>query len=140
MLVAIISYILLKLYILQLKIRSKANLDEKEKAEAAAKVNKMANTLDRIVTLWFKLLLWVVIILFTVTILALIISLFGITSESAWITSIELWGLGTIAQIVSEQGLGKVISTITILLLIFGGLSYLAVWLLNNKKLWKRKS
>lgn len=134
------SYILLKLYILQLKIRSKANLDEKEKAEAAAKVNKMANTLDRIATLWFKFLLWVVIILFTVTILALIISLFGITSESAWITSIELWGLGTIAQIVSEQGLGKVISTITILLLIFGGLSYLAVWLLNNKKLWKRKS
>ena len=134
------SYILLKLYILQLKIRSKANLDEKEKAEAAAKVNKIANTLDRIVTLWFKLLLWVVIILFTVTILSLIISLFGITSESAWITSIELWGLGTIAQIVSEQGLGKVISTITILLLIFGGLSYLAVWLLNNKKLWKRKS
>ena len=140
MLVAIMSYILLKLYILQLKIRSKANLDEKEKAEAAAKVNKIANTLDRIVTLWFKLLLWVVIILFTVTILSLIISLFGITSESAWITSIELWGLGTIAQIVSEQGLGKVISTITILLLIFGGLSYLAVWLLNNKKLWKRKS
>ena len=140
MLVAIMSYILLRLYILQLRVRSRAKLDENEKAEAAAKVTKITNVVDRIVVLWLKLQLCIAITLFAVAIIALIVSIFGITSEWAWITSIELWELGTISQIVGKHGVGRVISIISILLLLFAGLSYLAVWLLTNKKLWKRKA
>ena len=140
MLVAIISYILLRLYILQLRVRSRAEFDEKKRAKAIAKVSKIINVVDRIVVLWLKLQLYIAITLFAVAIIALIISIFGITCEWAWITSIELWGFGTISQIVGEHGIGKVISTISLLLLVFAGLSYLTVWLLTNKKLWKHKS
>jgi hypothetical protein len=75
-----------------------------------------------------------------VVIITLLISIFGISAESSWLYSIELWSYGTIAEIVGEYGIGKAISTISIAIVLFGALSALAIWLLNNKKLWKHKS
>jgi hypothetical protein len=140
MLVAILSYILLKLYLVRLKAKSGAEISEADRAEAVAKVDRIVNVVDRIVSIWFRLLLWVLIILFAVVIITLLISIFGISAESSWLYSIELWSYGTIAQIVGEYGIGKAISTISIAVVLFGALSALAIWLLNNKKLWKHKS
>ena len=140
MLVAIISYILLKLYLARLRVERGAEVDEAGRAEAAAKVARIVNVIDRIVTIWFKFLLWVVIVLLAVAVIALLISILGISTESSWLSSIELWSFGTIAQIVGEYGFGKVLATISISLVLLGGLICLAIWLLTNKKLWNRNS
>lgn len=140
MLVAIISYILLKLYLARLRVERGAEVDEAGRTEAAAKVARIVNVIDRIVTIWFKFLLWVVIVLLAVAVIALLISILGISTESSWLSSIELWSFGTIAQIVGEYGFGKVLAIISISLVLLGGLICLAIWLLTNKKLWNRNS
>ena len=140
MLVAVISYILLHIYLARLKAQRKSNLDEKSKAEAVAKVAKIINVINRIVALWFKFLLWAFIVLAAVAIVALGVAIFGISSEAEWLLSIELWEFGTIAQILGEYGITKVISAISILLVLLGALAYLAKRLLTAKRLWRHSS
>ena len=138
--VAIISYLLLKFYLMRLRMQKGRELDEAERAAAVARVERIVNVIDRILILWFKFLLWVVIVLLAVAVIALLISILGISTESSWLSSIELWSFGTIAQIVGEYGFGKVLATISISLVLLGGLICLAIWLLTNKKLWNRNS
>ena len=138
MLVALISYILLNIYLARAKAQSGGDVDEGRKAEIVAKVAKIISIINRVLAIWFKFLLWVAIIAFAAIIIALIISIFGITSEWAWVATFELWNLGTISQVVGQYGLTKVISAISISLVMLVGLCYLAIWLLTNKKLWEK--
>ena len=140
MLVAIISYLLLNLFLAIAKAQSKGEVDEGRKAEMIAKVSRIIGVINRLVAIWFKFLLWLFIIIFAVTFLALCTSIFGISLNSAWITTIDLWELGTISQIVEKFGMTKVVSIISASLVLLAGLSYLAVWLLNNKRLWRQRS
>lgn len=140
MLIAIISYILLNLFLALAKAKSGGNVDEGRKAEMIAKVSRIVNTINRLVAIWFKFLLWLFIIAFAAAFIALCISIFGISLDSAWIATIELWKFGTIAQLVEKFGMAKAISAISVSLVLLAGLSYLAVWLLTNKRLWQHKS
>ena len=140
MLVALISYILLNIYLARAKSQSDGEIDEGRKAEMVAKVSKIIGVINHVVAIWFKFLLLVAIIVFIAAIVALAISIFGISAESTWVTSFELWSFGTISQIVSNHGLSKVITAILALLVLLMGLSSLAVWLLTNKKLWKKRA
>ena len=140
MLVALISYILLNIYLARAKSQSDGEIDEGRKAEMVAKVSKIIGVINHVVAIWFKFLLLVAIIVFIAAIVALAISIFGISAESTWVTSFELWNFGTISHIVGEHGLSKVITTILALLVLLMGLSSLAVWLLTNKKLWKKRA
>ena len=140
MLVALISYILLNIYLARAKSQSDGEIDEGRKAEMVAKVSKIIGVINHVVAIWFKFLLLVAIIVFIAAIVALAISIFGISAESTWVTSFELWSFGTISHIVGEHGLSKVITTILALLVLLMGLSSLAVWLLTNKKLWKKRA
>lgn len=140
MLVALISYILLNIYLARAKSQSNGEIDEGRKAEMVAKVATIIGVINHVVAIWFKFLLLVAIIVFVAAIIALAISIFGISAESAWVTSFELLDFGTISQIVGNHGLSKVITTILALLVLLMGLSSLAVWLLTNKKLWKKRA
>ena len=140
MLVAIISYILLNLFIARAKAQSGGEVDENSKAEMIAKVSKIVDTINRLVAIWFKFLLWLFIIIFVAAFIALCISICGISFDAEWITSVELWQFGTISQIVEKFGIVKIISAISTSLVLLAGLSYLAVWLLRNKRLWQQKS
>lgn len=140
MLVAIISYILLNLFIARAKAQSGGEVDENSKAEMVAKVSKIVDTINRLVAIWFKFLLWLFIIIFVAAFIALCISIWGISFDAEWITSVELWQFGTISQIVGKFGIVKIISAISASLVLLAGLSYLAVWLLSNKRLWQQKS
>ena len=137
MLVAVISYILLHIYLARLKAQRKSNLDEQSKAEAVAKVAKIINVINRIVALWFKFLLWAFIVLAVAAILALGVSIFGIATDAEWLVSIELLEFGTVAQIVGEYGFGKVVSAISLSLVLLGVLAYLAKRILGMKRLWR---
>ena len=64
MLVAIISYILLNLFIARAKAQSGGEVDENSKAEMIAKVSRIIDTINRLVAIWFKFLLWLFIIIF----------------------------------------------------------------------------
>jgi hypothetical protein len=138
MLVAIISYILLNLYLMRIKAQNGGTVDDSSKAEAVAKVASIVSIINRVLAIWFKFLLWLFIVLFVAAIIALVISIFGIRTEAAWLLSIELWSLGSVSHIIGEHGVSKVISTISVSLMVLVGLIYLAIWLLNNKKLWKK--
>ena len=138
MLVAIISYILLNLYLMRIKAQNGGTVDDSSKAEAVAKVASIVSIINRVLAIWFKFLLWLFIVLFVAAIIALVISIFGIRTEAAWLLSIELWSFGSISHIIGEYGVSKVISTSSISLMVLVGLIYLAIWLLNNKKLWKK--
>ena len=138
MLVAIISYILLNLYLMRIKAQNGGTVDDSSKAEAVAKVASIVSIINRVLAIWFKFLLWLFIVLFVAAIIALVISIFGIRTEAAWLLSIEFWSFGSISHIIGEYGVSKVISTISVSLMVLVGLIYLAIWLLNNKKLWKK--
>jgi hypothetical protein len=138
MLVAIISYILLNLYLMRIKAQNGGTVDDSSKAEAVAKVASIVSIINRVLAIWFKFLLWLFIVLFVAAIIALAISIFGIRTEAAWLLSIELWSFGSISHIIGEHGVSKVISAISVSLMVLVGLIYLAIWLLNNKKLWKK--
>ena len=140
MLVAIISYILLNIFLARAKAKSGGEVDEGRKAETIAKVSRIVGTINRLVAIWFKFLLWLFIIASAAAFIALCISIFGISLDSTWVATIELWEFGTIAQLVEKFGMAKAISAISVSLILLAGLSYLAVWLLNNKRLWQQKS
>ena len=114
--VAIISYLLLKFYLMRLKMQRGGEIDEKERAEAIAKVSRIVNAIDFVLILWFKFLLWAIIILFATTIIALGISLFGTAHESAWIAAVERWEVGAIAQLVGEYGVVTSLSALALTL------------------------
>ena len=114
MLVAIISYILLNLYLMRIKAQSGGTVDDSSKAEAVAKVASIVSIINRVLAIWFKFLLWLFIVLFVAAIIALVTSIFGIRTEAAWLLSIELWSFGSISHIIGEYGVSKVISAISV--------------------------
>jgi hypothetical protein len=133
MLVAIISYLLLKFYLMRLKRQSGGELGDKERAEAAAKVNRITKVVDHIVALWLKCLIWVSILLFAMVIITLCVSLLGTAPESAWVASIESCGFDAIAQIASELGVVVSLLIIALSLGIFAASVYLIFWSLFKR-------
>ena len=102
--VAIISYLLLKFYLMRLKVQKGGEIDESERAQAIAKVTKIVNVVDFVLIIWFKFLLGLILLLFATTIVALGISLLGSAPESAWIASVQHWEVDAITQIVGKYG------------------------------------
>lgn len=133
--VAIISYLLLKFYLMRLKMQRGGEIDEKERAEAIAKVSRIVNAIDFVLILWFKFLLWAIIILFATTIIALGISLFGTTHESAWIAAVERWEVCTIAQLVGEYGVVTSLSVVALTL----GVGAISIYLILRLFFRKRR-
>lgn len=133
--VAIISYLLLKFYLMYLQKQKGSDLDEMERASAVARVSRIVDIIDRILILWFKFLLVVVIILFVATIITLFISLLGSISESAWIASIARWNFDAITQVVSKFGVAISLTILAISLGLCAIVVYLILRLLFKKKL-----
>ena len=140
MLVAVISYILLKIFLARVRVQNGGEIDAGRKAEAIAKVQRIVDVINRIIAIWFKFLLWVVIIVCVAAIIALGYTIFGLRTEAPWLLSLELWRFGTVEQMVGEYGLARITSTISVVVALLVGITYLAIWLLTNKKLWKRRA
>ncbi|MBQ5647958.1 MAG: hypothetical protein IIV16_02405 [Alistipes sp.] len=138
MLVAIISYILLNLFLALAKSKGGSDTNDSRRAEAMAKAVKIVDAINRFVALWFKFLLVVALIIFAVATVASIITILGIVLEIAWVSTVELWEFGTIEHIVGEYGMPTIISSLSLSIFIFGGLFYLCLWLLI--KLIRKKS
>lgn len=112
--VAIISYLLLRFYLMRLRMQKGGELDEAERAAAIAKVERIVNVIDRILILWFKFLLLVVVILLAMTVVTLGISLLSTAPDSAWIASVNRWGIDTIAELVGEYGVVTSLSALAL--------------------------
>ena len=133
--IAIISYLLLKFYLMYLQKQKGSDLDEMERASAVARVSRIVDIIDRILILWFKFLLVVVIILFVATIITLFLSLLGSISEPAWIASIAHWNFDAITQVVSKFGVAISLTILAISLGLCAIVVYLILRLLFKKKL-----
>ena len=132
--VAIISYLLLRFYLMRLRMQKGGELGEAERAAAVAKVERIVNVIDRILILWFKFLLLVVVILLAMTVVTLGISLLSTAPESAWVASIERWGFDLIAQLVGEYGAVVSLSALALSLGIGAISVYLILRLFFRKK------
>lgn len=132
--VAIISYILLKFYLMHLKMRKGGEIDKSERAKAIAKVTKVVNMIDFVLILWFTFLLGLIILLFVTTAVALGVSLLGYAPESAWIASIQYWEVDTITQIVGEYGLATSLALLTMILGVGAIVIYSILMLFFKKK------
>ena len=132
--VAIISYILLKFYLMHLKMRKGGEIDKSERAKAIAKVTKVVNMVDFVLILWFTFLLGLIILLFVTTTVALGVSLLGYAPESAWIASIQHWEVDAITQIVGEYGLATSLALLTMILGVGAIVIYSILMLFFKKK------
>lgn len=132
--VAIISYLLLRFYLMRLRMQKGGELDEAERAAAVARVERIVNVIDRILILWFKFLLWLAIILLAMTVVALAISLLSTAPDSAWVASIERWGVEFIAELVGEYGVVTSLSALALSLGIGAISVYLILRLFFRKK------
>ncbi len=134
MLVALISYILLNIFLARMKAQEGEGMDDGRRAEAVAKVAKIVNIINRVVAIWFQVLLGIALTVIVIAIISFIFSLISILVEAAWVESVEMWRLGSLSKIVTEYGTTRVISLLAILSIIFGGLFYLCVRLLKKIK------
>lgn len=132
--VAIISYLLLKFYLMHLKMQKGGEIDKSERAKAIAKATKVVNMVDFVLILWFTFLLGLIILLFVTTAVALGVSLLGYAPESAWIASIQHWEVDTITQIVGEYGLATSLALLTIVLGVGAIVIYSILMLFFKKK------
>lgn len=132
--VAIISYLLLKFYLMHLKMRKGGEIDKSERVKAIAKVTKVVNMVDFVLILWFTFLLGLIILLFVTTAVALGVSLLGYAPESAWIASIQHWEVDTITQIVGEYGLATSLALLTMILGVGAIVIYSILMLFFKKK------
>ena len=132
--VAIISYLLLRFYLMRLRMQKGGELGEAERAAAVAKVERIVNVIDRILILWFKFLLLVVVILLAMTVVTLGISLLSTAPESAWVASIERWGFDAITQVIGEFGVATSLSMLAISLGICAIVVYLILRLFFKKR------
>ena len=132
--VAIISYLLLRFYLMRLRMQKGGELDEAERAAAIAKVERIVNVIDRILILWFKFLLWLAIILLAMTVVALAISLLSTAPDSAWIASVERWGVEFIAELVGEYGVVTSLSALALSLGVCAISIYLILRLFFRKR------
>ena len=138
MIPALISDILLNIFLARIKAQRGSDIDEGSKAEAIAKVEKIVNIINRVVIIWFKVLLSVALIVISTLIISSLVAIVGISLEVSSVVALELWQWGTIADVVAKVGLPRVISSLTLSFILLGGLFYLCLWLLI--KLIKRKS
>ncbi len=134
MLVALVSYILLNIFLARVKAQEGEGMDEGRRKEAIDKVAKIVDTINRVVAIWFQVLLSIALIVISALIIASIVAITGISLEVAWVVSLELWQWGSIADIVGEVGMPMVISSLALSLTLFGGLLYLCVWLFKKIK------
>ena len=134
MLVALISYILLNIFLARMKAQEGEGMDDSRRADAVAKVAKIVNIINRVVAIWFQVLLGIALTVIVIAIISFIFSLISILVEAAWVESVEMWRLGSLSKIVTEYGTTRVISLLAILSIIFGGLFYLCVRLLKKIK------
>ena len=132
--VAIISYLLLRFYLMRLRMQKGGELDEAERAAAVARVERIVNVIDRILILWFKFLLWLAIILLAMTVVALAISLLSTAPDSAWVASIERWGVEFIAELVGEYGVVTSLSALALSLGVCAISIYLILRLFFRKR------
>ena len=132
--VAIISYLLLKFYLMHLKMQKGGEIDKSERAKAIAKVTKVVNMVDFVLILWFTFLLGLILLLFVTTTVALGVSLLGYAPESAWIASIQHWEVDTITQIVGEYGLATSLALLTMILGVGAIVIYSILMLFFKKK------
>ena len=134
MLVALISYILLNIFLARMKAQEGEGMDDGRRADAVAKVAKIVNIINSVVAIWFQVLLGIALTVIVIAIISFIFSLISILVEAAWVESVEMWRLGSLSKIVTEYGTTRVISLLAILSIIFGGLFYLCVRLLKKIK------
>ena len=130
MLVALISYILLQLFLARAKAQIGTEVDNAQKAEIVAKVQRITDVIDFVIAIWFKMLLGLAIIIA----ILVCIAIFGIAFESATITAIEILEFGTIAQLVSEFGTPTVISTLVFAVILLIGIPYLLMRFFSKRK------
>lgn len=130
MIPALISYILLNIFLARARAKSGSEVDEGRKAEIIAKVERIVDTIDRVVIVWFKFLLGLAIALA----LLLCVVILGILFESAAINAINILEFGSIAQIVEQVGTTRAISTLAIAIIPLIGVPYLLLILFRKRK------
>ena len=138
MLLALVSYILLNIFLARVKAQEGKGMDEGRRKEAIDKVAKIVDTINRVVAIWFQVLLSIALIVISALFITSLVAVIGVSFEVSSVVTLELWQWGTIAEVVSEMGLPAVVSSLTLSLILLGGLLYLCIRLLI--KLIRKKS
>lgn len=130
MLVAIISYILLKIFLARAKAQSGTEVDESHKAEIVAKVKRIVDIIDYVIVIWFKVLFGLAIILA----ILLSIAIIGIAIEHSALLQLEIFEFGTLAFLIEKFGVATIISTLAIAIIPLIGIPYLLLVIFSKRQ------
>lgn len=130
MLVALISYILLKIFLARAKAQSGTEVDESHKAEIVAKVKRIVDIIDYVIVIWFKVLFGLAIILA----ILLSIAIIGIAIEHSALLQLEIFEFGTLAFLIEKFGVATIVSTLAIAIIPLIGIPYLLLTLFSKRQ------
>ena len=130
MLVALISYILLKIFLALAKAQSGTEVDESHKAEIVAKVKRIVDIIDYVIVIWFKVLFGLAIILA----ILLSIAIIGIAIEHSALLQLEIFEFGTLAFLIEKFGVATIVSTLAIAIIPLIGIPYLLLVIFSKRQ------
>jgi hypothetical protein len=130
MLVALISYILLKIFLARAKAQSGTEVDESHKAEIVAKVKRIVDIIDYVIVIWFKVLFGLAIILA----ILLSIAIIGIAIEHSALLQLEIFEFGTLAFLIEKFGVATIVSTLAIAIIPLIGIPYLLLVIFSKRQ------
>lgn len=130
MLVALISYILLKIFLARAKAQSGTEVDESHKAEIVAKVKRIVDIIDYVLVIWFKVLFGLAIILA----ILLSIAIIGIAIEHSALLQLEIFEFGTLALLTERHGVATIVSTLAVAIIPLIGIPYLLLVIFSKRQ------
>ena len=130
MLVALISYILLKIFLARAKAQSGTEVDESHKAEIVAKVQRIVDIIDCVIVIWFKVLFGLAIILA----ILLSIAIIGIAIEHSALLQLEIFEFGTLALLTERHGVATIVSTLAVAIIPLIGIPYLLLVIFSKRQ------
>jgi hypothetical protein len=129
MIPALISYILLNLFLARAKRQSGSEVNDSRKAEIIAKVERIVNVINCVVAIWFKFIFALAIVA-TILIGLLIL---GILLEWEMLTSIAILEYGTVVQVVDSFGRTNAIIALALTPIPLIGITYLLMRVFSNR-------
>lgn len=130
MLVALISYILLKIFLARAKAQSGTEVDESHKAEIVAKVKRIVDIIDYVLVIWFKVLFGLAIILA----ILLSIAIIGIAIEHSALLQLEIFEFGSLALLTERHGVATIVSTLAVAIIPLIGIPYLLLVIFSKRQ------
>ena len=130
MIPALISYILLKIFIARAKAQSGGEVDEGRKAEIVAKVQRIVDIIDYVLVIWFKVLFGLAIILA----ILLCIAIIGIAIEHSALLQLEIFEFGSLALLTERHGVATIVSTLAVAIIPLIGIPYLLLTLFSKRQ------